>query len=880
VSSPTIFFPVNQREQAAQSSSEVLLADMVYQQLAVTVREALFLAKQARRAGDEHDDVNHLRAHTAVLIDGSRGTGKSSVLVNIDKYLRQHDPVLAEKVHFLKPLDPTLLETSDDLFLNVIVAGLVCDKDIQEARLKDDVKANYFLEQLQGLGNTLERLEAQRELRGLDKLRAFMGNQNLAQEVHQVFKAALDLVDKELLVLPIDDVDTSLNHAFANLEVIRKYLVSPYVLPVISGDLTLYDDLTWRNFHGKLLEESPSERDEAKDRAKDLAREYQRKVLPLQYRIEMPEVMSYLRSGRIGFHDDKGRAISGLTMAHFHSWLEAILNERTNGTENSYLVPPVKNVRSLAQLVYTLQHYVPRLARTISTHDLDPSHLRRQLVVPVAASAMQSFKEAYAAANRIIDKSGNESARRDAYKALTASGQDAVPAHPELRKLARVCQRALKDYCQFAAEGGPAYLTLEAQRYWWGFVAPNRSRDDSVLDTFLFQPMSHREANLRHFGAQARTTTWQEIIGERAPLEWIQRLPSMTVLPYPAPEPGYVLTKGKTNFGDPRANFAADLLLHRNFYTTTKRATLVCCGRVFELVVASFVSDVTSEEIAYLLQRAPFHSLAAVAATKTQTIAGADDYGQEDEVQSDDTAAVDAATLHAAQIEQLAGEIAAWRERHALAGHSPAPWFFYNVMNKVFNQAAIFNAPPPRGGNPDKNGQAYLAKLSPKIFNSIWAAIGSFEKGELFGLPPIIAQVNVGDGKTFRNSELYTRNIAPFVGSRTEADAFGRLTRSYTHMMADHPLRLLMETPAEFATAMDNPGEVAAKPRRERDLSSPLLEYLNQRLDTQYTIFRTSWILNQLREHPKRQGIINSVVRRFKTDRYYDRFLQVLNSLR
>ena len=61
-------------------------------------------------------------------------------------------------------------------------------------------------------------------------------------------------------------------------------------------DLKLYDDLTWRNFHGRLIKESKEDSSGALVRAKDLAQEYQRKILPLQYRIEMPQVISYLRS--------------------------------------------------------------------------------------------------------------------------------------------------------------------------------------------------------------------------------------------------------------------------------------------------------------------------------------------------------------------------------------------------------------------------------------------------------------------------------------------------------------------------------------------------------------------------------------------------------
>jgi hypothetical protein len=886
MSNARVLFPINQREQAAHGSAEVLLAVDVYQKLMRTVREALQLVQDAKKQDHHSDDVNHHRAHTAVLIDGSRGTGKSSVLVNIGRFLEEHDPELAQRVHILRPLDPTLLETNDDLFLNVIVAGLVCDGAVQAARARNQEKADLFHEQLQRLGNTLDRLESQRELRGLDKLRAFMGNQNLAQEVHQVFKIALDLLGKELLVLPIDDVDTSLNRAFDNLEVIRKYLVSPYVLPVISGDLDLYGDLTWRNFHDKLLQTSKVENQAAIDRAKDLAREYQRKVLPLQYRIEMPEVGRYLRATTIGFCDANREAIPAITMQHFHGWLETLLNERTNGLENSYLPAPIKNVRSLAQLVYSVQDQIPRLAAIIAAEGLSPAQLRRQTVIPVKAAAIQSFEQAYSAASRIVDKSANEAARHDAYKNFV-TGAEAAPEYDRLRELALESQVLLKEYCQLAVEGGPAYLTLTAQEQWLNeHVVPNLE-DGGVLDSLLFQPMRHRDDALRHFAPGASTEAWRETLLDRAPADWLARLPAETLLPYPAPEPGYALKKGNARFGNPESDFIAALLLHRNFYTASKQATLACCGRIFELIVTSFIKDVTSADVADILQRSPFHSLAAVAATKTHTVATDDDSEQLDEPAAETEA--DDVPLHGSQIEQLAVRINAWRATHGLAGHVPSPWFFYNVMNKVFNQAAIFNAPQARSSNPDSKALDYLARLAPKVFNSIWAAIGSFEKGPLFGLPPIIAQVNVGEGKVFRSSELYTRNIAPFVGARTEADAFGRTTRAYTYMMADHPLRelvLALDTPAPAANGPSAPPDAAAPPkpprkapRNQRETRSPLLEYLNTRLGTRYTIFRRTWIADRLMALENWEQIADEVLAKFPHDRYRAPFLDVVNRI-
>jgi hypothetical protein len=877
MSNANVFFPINQREQAAQTSADVLLATDVYKRLAETVRSAKKMADQAREQGEGQDDVNLHRAHTAVLIDGSRGTGKSSVLVNISKYLSQHDPELQKRVHFLKPLDPTLLETTDDLFLNVIVAGLVCDDAVQAAKGESVEKTNFFHEQLQRLGNTLERLESQRELRGLDKLRAFMGNQNLAQEVHQVFKAALGLLGKDLLVLPIDDVDTSLNRAFDNLEVVRKYLVSPYVLPVISGDLKLYDDLTWRNFHGKLIKESQAESGAALERAKDLAQEYQRKILPLQYRIEMPQILTYLKSSLIGFYDADRQAVPEITMAQFYGWLETILNERTNGTENSYLAPPVKNVRSLAQLVYSLQSEIPKLAQQIAGQSLNALQLRRQYVIPVSSVSMQTFKNEYAIASRIADKSQNETARRQAYQELAIAATAGAPVHQGLQLLAASSEQALMQYCQFSAEGGAAYLALMTKHYWRQDLKLQQNTDfNSIFNTPLFEPMTHDDDSLRHFEAKASTANWRSMLEGRAPVDWLKRLPEHTLLPYPSPEPGYALVKESERLIGLESGLVAALLLHRNFYTTTKRAALACCGRVFELIVTSLVKDVTADDINHLVQRPPFHSFGAIASTKTQAIATEDEDDDEALVEIDDGAD----QVLAYQIEQLANDIAKWRLTHNLTDQVPSPWFFYNVMNKVFNQAAIFNKPQLPTSNPDNNPLRYLDTLAPKIFNSVWAAVGSFEKGEIFGLPTEIAQVNVGNGKTFRNSELYIRNIAPFTGSRSKANDFGKATGSYTYLLSSHPLRELLNgwLRSERANS-DLAQKTSSTDETPRAKANSLLTYMNQILNTRYKTFQKKGLTALLKDRSDLMEIISYVHENFARDRYYQQFQALIKAL-
>ncbi|HCF8611689.1 TPA: hypothetical protein NIW50_005301, partial [Klebsiella pneumoniae] len=198
------FIPLDASESAVLKDSRSLLPLDVYKKIAQFIRQALSNIPQSA-ALPELDDV---RSHNAVSIDGERGTGKTSVLVNLKEYLQQDHKDLLHDIHILKPVDPTLLEDNESLFLHIIVAALLSDKAIKLAQSQSPAKSQALNKSLESLAHALASVETQSADYGMDKLRAMFGNQHLADCVQHFFKTTLELLDKKLLVLPIDDVDT------------------------------------------------------------------------------------------------------------------------------------------------------------------------------------------------------------------------------------------------------------------------------------------------------------------------------------------------------------------------------------------------------------------------------------------------------------------------------------------------------------------------------------------------------------------------------------------------------------------------------------------------------------------------------------------------
>lgn len=742
------YIPLNAGESAVLPDVNTLLPrDEVYEPLAKMIEEALSKADAAKSK-----TLNELREHNAISVDGARGTGKTAVLVNLKSYLDQdkHKKTLSN-VHILDPVDPTLLENGDSLFLHIIAAAVLHDKDVKEAQKKDPSKARSLNQTLEKLAQSLESVETQKDRHGMDKVRAMYSNKQLADCVQDFFRDVLELLGKKLLVLPIDDVDTALNRAFENLEIVRRYLATPYVLPIVCGDRSLYDEVTWRDFHGRLTEDSSYRRKEAYERAVELAAEYQRKILPFPRRLTMPEVSSYWQQSDIYLRDGQAEL---MPLRNFIAWLETFLAGPVNGLEGSRLLLPIPSIRALSQLVRHFSGFIPELPVAVRESKEELEVRRNWQMPPVPLDEAARHKK-------------NEFAQN------------------------------LADYFCFEPKAGAAYLVLLAKLHWqnW-FDVPPSARRRSLLDTPLFQPLAHAAASFELFDKVDDLSVWPTLLAERLPEEWLAGIKSQkTILPYPVAEIGVNSSKGwgyakkiqqfkidgldadKKN----KAIFLITLLVQHNFYTNAKQTMLLNIGRIFELLVASIAGPLSVEDIHAILGRAPFFSAAALAPTKTILIDA--NAGEDDTPDADVEESYDSSEL----VRDLCKEIDVWRADHKVDQIDLSPWLVYKVFNKVYSQVASSEKVPK--GMRD-TGRAL--NMVAHTFYATWFAFGSFEKGELFELPNVIATTNINPEKlkNYKGNDQFNVNVKPFLDS--SKDRNGVFAVSY--VMAEHPLKKWLDS--------------------------------------------------------------------------------------
>lgn len=227
------------------------------------------------------------RRHDTITILGERGSGKTSLLLNLETILSQYQ----DKLVFLKIIDPTLFETKQNILVSIIslIADEIEDKNKDDSWNESLIKLADGLKLLDGVGSDIMKSDLFDDgtlilEKGLDHAHSGL---NLEKYLNCFISKSLSLLNKKMFVLIFDDIDTNIDKGWMVLETIRKYLTSCQLQVFVSGDWELYSSLVrmkqWENFDRKVLPEK--EWQNKKKSVDELEEQYLIKVLKPEYRI-------------------------------------------------------------------------------------------------------------------------------------------------------------------------------------------------------------------------------------------------------------------------------------------------------------------------------------------------------------------------------------------------------------------------------------------------------------------------------------------------------------------------------------------------------------------------------------------------------------------
>jgi len=326
--------------------------------------------------------------HDTIMVDGERGGGKSTFVVNILETLTDEGKLQSAihrleikrtrkdtpNLHSLGIFDPTILEDKQNiviLIINRIQSAVESAKHNAKRSTQSSTSPQHVDQKLHSLARGLSHLSGvggetifgEKWLdpdfvldEGLEHAHA---GDNLGQQLAAYIEAAAEFLAADAFVLAVDDIDTAFHRGWPVLEAIRKYLVTPKLKIILSGDLELYRILVRQQQFDMLSQNMLTfERKKAKpDQAKspnisnlphierkfnELEDQYLTKLLPPgnRHRLRNLYQLIYVDSLKIRFtwaEQDDSQRVSGLARNFLRRYARRVFAVRQPDTQIKYI---------------------------------------------------------------------------------------------------------------------------------------------------------------------------------------------------------------------------------------------------------------------------------------------------------------------------------------------------------------------------------------------------------------------------------------------------------------------------------------------------------------------------------------------------------------
>lgn len=316
--------------------------------------------------------VNLPMRHSAIMISGSRGAGKTSFLFSLRHDL-QYEEECINDLEILDFLDPTLIEAKVHIFFTIIslvksrvedkFSNCGCDNDISlckkkfwKERLLELAKGLPFIDNADT--KTPEYWDDATQIlnKALDDAHATF---NLRKNFDEFLECSLEILGKKAFLLSIDDIDTKFEKAWLVLETIRKYLATKYIITILSGDFELFSisvrKYQWENFGDVFINLDSSGDDKKtnffKQKITELESQYIEKILPVENRYFLRSFKDILEDKRnkifIKFDNEATQIYKAITKndddkLDYRTFYKSIFH--SFGLYNDYEIIPFRDV--------------------------------------------------------------------------------------------------------------------------------------------------------------------------------------------------------------------------------------------------------------------------------------------------------------------------------------------------------------------------------------------------------------------------------------------------------------------------------------------------------------------------------------------------------
>lgn len=304
---------------------------------------------------------------------GDRGEGKSSCMSSfatmlIEKGVREKAsnvfPQLAEsesyeKIEMFDVVDPSFFDTDHNLL--ELLLGRMYSKAI-EVRNRPNAEcdgsmvhyARLLMEQFNTVNNDIAMIgQKDKVLESLAEISDLAASVHLKCDIERLFNYYLAMVDKKCLLICIDDLDLNISEGYKMAEMLRKYLICPQCIILISVKIAQMIDVV-ATAHKKEVKDTPIKWEQCQI----MAQKYVTKLFPRDNRVPMP-MASDICERRIKIAEiEESNDPLGLKDLTVKERVVQLIFQKTgyvfyNGQHISPIIP--QNLRSLRHLLSTFE---------------------------------------------------------------------------------------------------------------------------------------------------------------------------------------------------------------------------------------------------------------------------------------------------------------------------------------------------------------------------------------------------------------------------------------------------------------------------------------------------------------------------------------------
>ncbi len=319
---------------------------------------------------------------------GERGAGKTSCMYSVIQAIKDYSNISisdnqtyiskevdaffkSKKFSYIETIDPSFFDTKHNILEMVIGKMYAHVKELIESNNEDDNdNLRPLLKCFQATKTYLRYITSDTKFEDdtMEELAYLASGMDLKKSIQKMITKYLKFVNKDVLIISLDDIDLNTSQAYAMVEQIRKYLILPNVIILMAIKLDQLSEVIQleisKHFKNMLdiQQMSFSEINEMTER-------YIMKLIPLQSRIFLPMPETFFNYP-LEIYDEKNTLLKKYDSIK-QAVPELIFNKcrylfyNTRGTTSLIVPRNLRELRLLIRMLYVMPNYIKNSNETL-----------------------------------------------------------------------------------------------------------------------------------------------------------------------------------------------------------------------------------------------------------------------------------------------------------------------------------------------------------------------------------------------------------------------------------------------------------------------------------------------------------------------------------